>query len=369
MAQRVNIILTCCLLFGFCISHSKNSEITHTKNQLKALDNKINTLKQGLNHAHDKQTALSQELSRIDKSIGLGVKNLQMIQRAMDNKQQAIQTLQKEIKQLSDQRHDQQQLLAEHIRTRYRMGVYQPLKWLLNQEDPHLVSRLLTFYQYIIKSREETISNIQQTQKQLTLHHDKLNEEIASQKRLQQQLTLNQQKLSQEKQYQTKLIHSLQQNIHNKQQTLQEYQMNKENLTRLLNSLAQENTIQSHVPFSNLRHKLPKPINTANKSLQKINQGILFFAPEGTPVTAVYPGKILFSDWLRGYGLLLIIDHGQGFMTLYAHNQSLFKQKGERVRQGEQIAAAGHSGGLVQNGLYFEVRQRGKAIPPLEWLS
>ena len=100
-----------------------------------------------------------------------------------------------------------------------------------------------------------------------------------------------------------------------------------------------------------------------------MNQGVVFFAQEGAPVTAVFPGKIVFSDWLKGYGLILILDHGQGFMTLYAHNQSLFKQKGDSVIQGEQIATVGHSGGLKQNGLYFEIRQRGKAIPPLRWLS
>jgi murein hydrolase activator len=100
-----------------------------------------------------------------------------------------------------------------------------------------------------------------------------------------------------------------------------------------------------------------------------MNQGITFFAAEGTPVYAVYSGKIVFSDWLNGYGLLLIIDHGQGFMTLYAHNQSLFKRKGSTVGTGEQIAAVGHSGGIKQNGLYFEVRKHGKTVSPREWLS
>ena len=95
----------------------------------------------------------------------------------------------------------------------------------------------------------------------------------------------------------------------------------------------------------------------------------MFYAAEGAAVTAVYPGKVVFSDWLKGYGLLLIIDHGRGFMTLYAHNQSLFKQKGDSVNQGEQFATVGHSGGLKQNGLYLEIRQRGQAISPLAWLS
>jgi septal ring factor EnvC (AmiA/AmiB activator) len=118
-----------------------------------------------------------------------------------------------------------------------------------------------------------------------------------------------------------------------------------------------------------MRRKLPRPVQNNSNSFEKMNQGLMFFANEGEPVSSVYPGKVVFSDWLRGYGLLLIIDHGNGFMTLYAHNQSLYKHKGDTVHQGESIASVGHSGGILKNGLYFEVRQRGKAVPPLEWLS
>ena len=99
-----------------------------------------------------------------------------------------------------------------------------------------------------------------------------------------------------------------------------------------------------------------------------MNQGVTFFADEGTVVNSVYPGKVVFSDWLKGYGLLLIIDHGQGFMTLYAHNQSLFKRTGQMVKQSEPIASVGHTGGIRQNGLYFEIRVKGKAVPPMTWL-
>jgi septal ring factor EnvC (AmiA/AmiB activator) len=118
-----------------------------------------------------------------------------------------------------------------------------------------------------------------------------------------------------------------------------------------------------------MRKKLPPPIQGHRRSVEKMNQGVTFFADEGAEVTAVYPGKVVFSDWLRGYGLLLIVDHGNGFMTLYAHNQSLFKNKGQWVSQNEHIANVGHSGGIKQNGLYFEIRLQGKAISPLGWIA
>ena len=137
----------------------------------------------------------------------------------------------------------------------------------------------------------------------------------------------------------------------------------------LLKPLSQQSITQAQKPFRTMYKKLPRPIQTRSRSLQKMNQGVTFFADEGTPVTAVYPGTVVFSDWLKGYGLLLIIDHGQGFMSLYAHNESLFKKKGQTARQNEQIASVGHSGGIKQNGLYFEIRLRGKAVPALDWLS
>ena len=186
---------------------------------------------------------------------------------------------------------------------------------------------------------------------------------------MKQQLSNHQQKLEQDKLYNTAIILSIGKDIQSKQQILEEYQHNKDNFSHLLKSLTQQSITQTRYPLNFLRKKLPRPVNQRGNHLQKMNQGVVFFAQEGAPVTAVFPGKIVFSDWLKGYGLILILDHGQGFMTLYAHNQSLFKQKGDSVIQGEQIATVGHSGGLKQNGLYFEIRQRGKAIPPLRWLS
>ena len=118
-----------------------------------------------------------------------------------------------------------------------------------------------------------------------------------------------------------------------------------------------------------MKHKLPLPVHVNRKKIDKLNQGLMFFSKEGSSVDSIYAGKVVFSDWLKGYGLLIIIDHGSGYLSLYAHNQSLFKQKGEVVEQGEQIATVGHSGGIKQNGLYFEIRHRGKTISPQQWLS
>ena len=128
--------------------------------------------------------------------------------------------------------------------------------------------------------------------------------------------------------------------------------------------------------FSSLKGQLPWPVKgrLTNKfgsaraeSTESIWDGVLIDASEGTEIRAVTSGKVVFSDWLRGYGLLIIIDHGKGYMTLYAFNQSLYRQVGEWVDAGEVIASVGQSGGRSHSGLYFGIRNKGKPVDPLEW--
>lgn len=356
-------------LLCFSLHAKPPSSVQQTQNKLKQLDAQINNLQKTLSSAHDKRGVLNKELSETEKQIGQGIRKLGSLEKDINNKELKIAGLQNQVHQLNQQLSAQQHLLANHVRARYQMGEYQPLKWVLNQNDPDKVSRILTYYQYIVKSRQQIITQIDQTRNTLSESKEKLHHELITNKQLKTELTLNQQQLQHHKSYHTALIQSLNHDIKNKQSTLQEAQKNKESLARLLKSLSQQNVTQISRPFNQMRRKLPLPLHTQSRSLRKMNQGVTFFAEEGTVVTAVYPGKVVFSDWLKGYGLLLIIDHGQGFMTLYAHNESLFKSKGQYVQQNEQIARVGHSGGIKQNGLYFEIRLRGKAIPPLDWLS
>lgn len=368
--RAIHLFLLTLLLSVATTNWADNSSVTQAKNKMKQLDNQITQLKNALAVAQDKRGLLSKELAITEKQMGNGARQLHMLQHNMSLTQGKIHTLQQNINDLNQQLGSQQDLLAQHIRTRYQMGEYQPIKWLLNQDDPSAISRLLTFYQYLVKSRQKTIDQISATKANLTRTQYDLNTELKQQSELEQQLHVHQQQFEQDKNYHQALIQSFNHEIQTKQHVLLEYEQNKKNLSLLLNTLvAERSLVQVKQPFSQMQHKLPLPVPVTRQSLKKMNQGLTLFAAEGTPVTAVYPGKVVFSDWLKGYGLLLIIDHGQGYMTLYAHNQSLYKQKGELVLQGEQIATIGHSGGLKQNGLYFEVRQRGKARSPLDWLS
>lgn len=373
MISRINIsygvILFTILSLLTCSASADNPAMTQTKNQLKQIENKMSLLQRKISHTHDKQSVLTKALSHTEKQIHEGDVQLKKIQQTMKAKQQQITNLQQQVNLLSEQLHDQQRLLAEHIRARYKMGEYQPLKWMLNQDKPDAIDRLLTFHQYLVQSRQHVMDNVSHTKKTLTLSQNKLHQELADQEHLQQQLNKRQQAFDHDKHYRTALIHSLSQDIKNQQQTLQTYQRNKANLSRLLTSLVQKSVLQTRHPFTQMRRKLQQPVSTNAGGVKKINQGVIFYSNEGTPVVSVAPGKVIFSDWLNGYGLLLIVDHGWGFMTLYANNKAFIKHKGDVVNQGEKIATVGHSGTIKQNGLYFEIRQRGKATNPLEWMS
>ena len=366
--SKTRLLLGSLLLLTQSI-HAETAAMVKTKTELKQLDTKISNLQHTLSTAHDKNAVLNQELANTEKKISVGIQGLHKTQQDMEKAQHKINNLQLQVNNLNEKLRAQQSLLAKHIRARYLMGEYQPLKWLLNQDDPSTSSRILTFHQYIINSRQHIIDNVHETQKTLAISQAKLHQEINEQQQLQQQLNKHQQALTQEKNYNIEVIQSINKSITSKQQTLHDYQRNKENLSRLLNTLVQQSIVKPRYAFISMQKKLAWPVGVRGRNIKTIKQGIIIFASEGTRVSAVHPGKVVFSDWLNGYGLLLILDHGQGFMTLYAHNQSLFKQKGSFVEQGEQIATVGHSGGLKENGLYFEIRQRGKAIPPLRWLS
>lgn len=349
-------------------NNSSTSQVSQTQTKLNELNGKIDLLKRTLASANDRRGALNKELSGTEKKIGEGVQKLHLIELTMQTKEQKITQLQNKATELNRLLVIQQQLLANHVRAHYEMGEYQPLKWLLDQETPYQINRLLTYYQYIIQSRKDLIIQIAKTRKTIKVNQNTLHSELAQNINLQKQLLENQQKLTQDKSYHTALINSLNSEIEDKEHALHEFEKDKTNLSRLLLNLAQNSSAKSTLSFAAMRKKLQRPVQTNGAHPVHMNQGLTFFADEGTKVTAVFPGKVVFSDWLRGYGLLLIIDHGQGFMTLYAHNQSLFKQKGQTVQQNEQIARVGHSGGIKQNGLYFEIRLRGKAISPQEWL-
>lgn len=343
--------------------------ITETKKSLHQLDNKIQHLQHHLSQTHDQESQLRQDLLKTNQLISQNVEKLTQIQQQLTAKKAQITTLQQEVDTLSQQEKTLQTTLAKHIRARYKHPMNQPLTWLFLNTRKNNTDKMLTYYQYLIRAHQKTLTQLKDTQAQLVHQQQLLQQELDALNQLQLQWQAQQQQLTVYQNQRKTLLFKLTHTIASEEKTLNVYQQNRHTLSQILLTLTKESVIHTRKPMGRMKTKLPQPVRVSPDHIQKLNQGIILYSPEGSAVYSVYPGKVVFCDWLNGYGLLMIVDHGWGLMTLYANNLAFTKQKGDTVNQGEQIAKVGHSGTLKESGLYFEVRRYGKAVPPLEWLE
>ncbi|MBA4697104.1 MAG: peptidoglycan DD-metalloendopeptidase family protein [Legionella sp.] len=353
-------------LFPFDVSATiKTSKQAQT--ELETLNQRIENLQGHLTHAQNEHGVLTQELSSLEKKIDNTLQQLVPIKDEMMRQNADVHQIRKKIKELSQDLRSQEFLLKQHIQVFYQMRQYKSESWLINPITSHTESRLNVYHQYLLRARQTLIEKIRTTKESVVKQQQMLTQKLSRQTNLEQMLQQRQRQLELNKQQQLVVLNKLQQAIENKQNKLKNYQEDKKKLTALLEQLLKASAFSHTNAFNRLHKNLSKPLSSPYTIAQKMRQGLTFFAPEGTPVHAVYSGKVVFSDWLKGYGLLVILDHGQGYMTLYAHNQTLLKKQGEFVSTKESIATVGHTGGLQKDGLYFEIRHRGKALPPSPW--
>ena len=365
MRKPLHAVLFLCLYTN--VAHSQ--ALSDTQRKLQQLDQKIGKIQQDLSHAHTRQTALQHELASTTQSIQQNEQRLQHIQQNIAAKK--IDIAEKEQKIASTQQHyaKLQNLLMQQIQANYQHMPHQPFTWLLQPTHKNDIDRLLTYYQSIVHAHEHMLQEIKTTQRTLQQAQDILQHDIAALEHMRLQAQHAQIQLEKHKnRYQT-LLDSVQHQVSSQETTLGQYERNRDNLSKILRQLNQTSVIRTHHAMSSMKSKLPYPIQGPATQIHPLHQGIMLYSLAGTPVHAVYPGKVVFCEWLNGYGLLMILDHGWGLMTLYANNHHLIKHLGDTVSQGEQIATVGQGGISKQSGLYFEVRKNGKAIPPLDWLA
>lgn len=355
--------------FSLCIQTANAFAAPAPHEALKKLETKISALKQRLASETNKKSLAYKALALTEKKISIQIQELAVLETKEAQHQHKMETAKKTISTLNQQLLIEQQNLSMHLKTRYILNQNNIIQWLLSPKEYQNKEQLLRYYAYLIQAEQKALDKVYLMKSKLAHEQKILHDEQAKQERLKLSLQQQQKQLDKDKLNHKTLIQTLAVDIESQQQRLNTFENNREKLEQLIDSIAPTEIHSVYKPFSEMKSKLPKPIQVSSKSIVAINQGLTFLAKEGTPVYAIYPGKVVFSDWLKGYGLLLIIDHGHGYMTLYAHNQSLFKAKGSYVNQGEEIARVGRSGGIRDSGLYFELRARGKALAPLRWLQ
>lgn len=343
------------------------------QSQLSQIEAKIKSITAQLLSDESEKDKLYKSLADTEKQIGRDLKELHDLKIKEQEKQRTIQSLTASIKELDKTLTIQQDALAKHLRARHKLGTIHPWQYLLNQDKAKQLSKLFVFYHYLFEADTALITDIKETTQKREAEKALQTEEKEKLLKVRRKVDKRQKNLVLMKAKQQKLIGGLEKQIKTKSDKLTVYRADRIRLQQLITKLnKRQATIQKLYPKEKLwlgSKSLSYPLRMKVKQTRAINQGIVFLAREGAPVLSVLPGKVVFSDWLKGYGLLLILDHGNGLMSLYAHNASLFVQTGMSVTQGQQIATVGHTGGLRENGLYFEVRKRGRAIPPREWMT
>ena len=354
---------------------AKNTQPT---TKIRKLSTQINELKQRLSNAKDKKATIIEELRSTEVAIGKQSVNLKNTSSDLLKQQTILKKLKADEESQQGLLQSHQNLLSQTLRSAYQLGNHDYLKLLLNQQDPNTMGRMMIYYSYINRERINIIKQLDSTLQKV--HENKIAIESHTEqlKVLVKQQNQEKQQLEQKKSYRTKIIAALSQDIQSKQQKIGELTKNKMALERVLVKLNKKKSMTAAKrPFSRMKGKLPWPVlgkityefaaPVADSTL-KYN-GVFIKAKEGLAISAIYPGKVVFANWLRGFGLLIIIEHADGYMTLYAHNHSLYKTLGESVQAGDVVASVGHSGGNWQNGLYFEIRHNAKLINPQQWCT
>jgi septal ring factor EnvC (AmiA/AmiB activator) len=325
--------------------------------------------------ARDALQASLRDTERLISQTDTQLSNLTVKRSALS---QQIAALQREGTELQTQQAELEQAMAMGIQQLWLLHQGGGLRVWLGDEHPDDIARHLAYYQLVLTAQKDTVTRYEAGLKILENNASALQ---AAEREATQQTTaiagLLEQLTTQQAQ-RGETIARLNDQLENDQQRLAVLAENKRNLDTLLAKLALA-APSAHIkrtPFSEATNSLAMPVNgkPSNRFGAKRNtdirwQGWLIPAPQGEPVSAIFDGHIIFSDWLRGQGLIIVIDHGEGWLSLYAQNHSLLRGEGEFVRQGDIIAKVGASGGSERTGLYFEMRQKGKPIDPADWIQ
>ncbi len=366
-----------------CISIGTASLVAHgdegTEEELAAINAAIEDIQQWMGAAERDLDNREQELQHLNRSITESERAITVNQQQIDAAGQELQTLQARESELEAQLEQQEEIVARALRASWMSGDDSPLKMLLNQEDPALAARMMRYYEDFNRSRLTQIERYQQDLQALEDTRTAIEQTTARLEERNKTLSLQLASLSADRQQQQGLVAQLQDRMSGRHRELEELIADREELEALLEEI---NRIIVDIPapeemqvIADARGQLPWPLQgqvvsgfgARYSDGSMVRQGVVIAAEAGTPARAVHHGRVVFADWLRGSGLLVVVDHGQGFISLYARNGALNKQSGDWVNRGEPVGTAGPDAGTGDPGLYFEIRQNGQPLDPVQW--
>lgn len=348
--------------------------------RLEQLRAEISTIEERLaadRQAHDSAT---QALAAAEREIGRLGRALHETEATMAEVRAELEQLRARERVLDERLETQQAALGEQLRSVHRLGNRSRLRLILSQNDPERLSRMLAYYAYLTGSHAEMIGNINEQLRELADIRTRIEnrrDELAQLERDQKADLENQQAARRER---ARAVAEIETRMSGRESELEALRRDAAELETLLDELS---TALADIPrdvdipaLDTLKGRLPMPVAGPvdaaygqSRAGELTWNGWLIRAGTGSEVTAVAHGRVAYADWLRGYGLLIIIDHGDGYMSLYAHNDTLLNDVGDWVSPGDVIATVGNSGGLPDPALYFELRSQGRAVDPAQWID
>lgn len=391
-------------------------KIDAAKEDLGDLQNKIQALKKELDSKQAAHKDATDALKDSETAISQANKKLIDINQQQQQNKITLVTLKKESLSLNEKLSEQQKQLSLLVKQQYVHGNQSYTKLLLQNKNPSQISRDIQYYSYIAKAHARLINEMQTSLDKVKTLNNETAATLQAVADLKAKQLAERETLEQQKNEKSKIVKSLSGQISAQRNEIKKLKRDEQNLSKLVERLAKiiakppkkvvkpksakkPNTPDANVPdekpanqviakneetptnayagsnFSALKGKLNLPVRGdvtnrfgSSRSDTGVSwKGLFIRAAEGSAVKSVASGRVVFADWLRGFGNLIIVDHGSGYMSLYGNNQAVLKQVGDEVNAGDNIAAVGNSGGNESNGLYYELRRQSKPFDPLSW--
>ena len=361
------------LSFHAAADKSQQAELNQLKRSISSLEKELQNQRQEKDDIQQQLELVERQSAKINRKIRLLRKKIADNQKQLENLVHRQQQLEKRIM-------DQRSAIAEQIRAAYKTGSEEPVKLLLNQENPQRIARIFKYYEYLLEARSQKIQQFKITIDKLEKTIAEINDIKINLANSQKELQTDLKALLKTTKKRQQTLNSIESQLLTGEQQLSNLQRQRKELERLIDRVqrAAEKVApaKDYPSFAASKGKLIWPVKGRLKHSFKSKrgnylrwEGWLINTQAGTVVQAVHHGRVVFSNYLRGFGLLVIVDHGDGFMSLYAHNQELLRETGDWVQSGEIISRAGNTGGLNKPALYFEIREKGVPVNPKIWLS
>ncbi|MHB1403336.1 MAG: murein hydrolase activator EnvC family protein [Thiobacillus sp.] len=400
------------LIWPLCASAN---QADRTQSELAALKQRLQTLQQEFRSTQAHRREAADELGQSERAISSALRQLRQLDGERQRARTDLQALTQQTDATTARIRTQQAHLAQALKAAYQRGQGDALKLMLNGADPNQAARDLRYLAHLSRARHETIEALRVDLAKLAALQQQTEQKTTELAQLQKAREAEQKKLLADKRARERVLQKLSVQIQQQRREISNLKRDERSLTQLVERLnrlmaqqaararaaqqAQKNqkggkntasqrralgvntetpvAFRSDKPFSGLKGSLRLPV--AGELMNRFGapregggvswKGLFIRAAEGAAVKAIAAGQVVFAEWLRGFGNLIIVDHGEGYMSLYSNNESLYKQVGERVQPGDAIAAVGNSGGQPDPGLYFEMRHQSRPVNPLLWVK